>query len=191
MKNPFLFLIINKAEYQVTFSYDLNQTSQVKYDSAIKRIGEKFGAKLDQNYEDDYGSKDLIFNSITDLAKLNGFVKEVFAELNKKDVKVHANASKQEFITKISESQIKDPTGFEAVVSGWAGEKHIKIEKNGITTDLIFQNKQIKDEFISNVLPQMAMYTNNFQTPTIEDDWRMTPAYAGNNYSSKSNSHRI
>lgn len=181
----------NKAEYQITFSYDLTQTAQVKYDTAIKRIGEKFGAKLEQSYEDEYGSKDLVFNSITDLAKLNGFVKEVFAELNKKNVKVYANGNKQEFITKISESQIKDPSGFEAVVSGWAGEKNIKVEKNGITTDLIFQNKQIKDEFLSNVLPQVAMYTTNFQTPTVEDDWRITSAYVGNNYSHKSSAHRI
>ena len=183
--------MINKAEYQVTFSYDLNQTSQVKYDSVIKRIGEKFGAKLEHNYEDEYGSKDLIFNSITDLAKLNGFVKEVFAELNKKNVKVHANGNKQEFITKISESQIKDPSGFDAIVSGWAGEQHITVEKNGITTDLIFQNKQNKNDFLSNILPQLAMYINNYQTPTVEEDWRITPAYNGDNYIGKSNGHRI
>ena len=183
--------MINRAEYQVTFSYDLNQTKQVKYDSAIKRIGEKFGAKLEQNYEDEYGSKDLIFNSIVDLTKLNEFVKEVFSELNKKNVKVHANGNKQEFVTKILESQIKDSISFDAIVSGWAGEKNIKIEKTGITTNLIFQNKEIKDEFLNRILPQGAMYTNNYQTPITEDDWRTTPAYSGNNYSSKANSHKI
>lgn len=180
----------NNTEYHVTFSYDLTQTGGRKYDSYLKMTGEKYGAKFDKIYEDDYGLKDLVFTSINDLNKLNDFIKVVFQDLSKKDVRVSASANKYEYVLKIDNSNIKNKQEFVDFIKEWIDDKNVSVKNLEKTVDVVFPNKELKEEFTNNVLSKTASYTKNNKTCSTEDDWETTPQYNKDNFTEK-HKHRI
>ena len=173
------------TEYQITFSYDLHQTSKIKYDTYLIRSIEKIGGSLVNKYEDDSGSRDLTLSVHSDLTTLQKVVKEVLHDLENKNVKLNANVQKVQHIVSIDTQQFNDFSSFEALASSWASEKLGRFENQGVNVNLILPSKQLTEEFIRNVLPQCVVFTKNNQTPAAFADILGEPVINSDNYNSK------
>lgn len=175
----------NKTEYQLTFSYDYNQTGKVKYDTYLVKSIEKIGGGLTEKYEDEYGGKDILLNVKTDLNTLNNTVKEILRELEKKNVKINVSGNKVQHVINIEQIQFNDFASFEALSAGWAAERAAVFENQGNSVNIIVSSILQRDEFIKNILPQASLYTVNNQTPSYFVDVRTEPVISTDNYNKK------
>ena len=175
----------NKTEYQLTFSYDYNQTGQVKYDTYLVKSIEKIGGKLVEKYEDDYGSKDIILNVKTDLSTLNKTVKDMLSDLEKKNVKMNVSGNRVQHVINIEQNQFNDFSSFEALAAGWTAERNAIFENQGNSVNIVASSVEQIDEFIKNVLPQASLHTVNNQTPAYFVDLRTEPVISTDNYNKK------
>lgn len=176
---------MNKIEYQVTFSYDLNQTRKIKYDTFLLKSFEKIGGTLVEKYEDEYGGKDIVLNVKSDLTTLNKTIKEILVDLEKKDVKMNVSAHKIQHVVNIEQKQFSDFSSFQALVSGWASERNGRFENQGNSFNLIVNSAEDSDEFIKKVLPQSVLYTKDHATPAYFADTSPEPVIVTDNYNHK------
>lgn len=173
------------TEYQVNFSYDLNQTGRVKYDTYLTRAIQKIGGSLVNKYEEEFGSIDLTLNVHSDLPTLQRVVKEVLHELENKHVKLNVSAKKVQHFVSLETQQFSDFASFEALASSWASEKSGKFQNQGSNVNIFLPSKELTTDFINNVLPQAIVFTKDNQSPTAFVDTFGEPVINLDNYNNK------
>lgn len=182
----------NNTEYEIVFSYNTKQTNK-KVESYIKRLIEK-NKKENESFDfvlkdikKDEEFVDVHCTSSENVNKINKFTKTILAELEKDNTKLSVSCNEIEYVTYVMKSQVSDMVNFNSMLENWCSEKKIETLDIGDNFIVKCRNQKMKNLFIENLLPQLALFTNNYQTPHIHTEKNYTPLETlnENNYEKK------